>query len=458
MQIHPQTIDAYNLLHEGTLALARAEQQGICVDVNYLEQQKELLTQQIADLESKFMRSKLYLHWQHSMKSKVNINSNAQLAAFLYKIKKIKPAKTTVTGQGATDEEALQQLNMPELNDLIEVRKLKKIRDTYLDSFAREQVNGVIHPHFNLHLVKTFRSSANSPNFQNIPKRDEQAKTITRGALFPRKGHQLVEIDYSGLEVKIAATYHKDPVMLKYIHNPDSDMHGDMAKQIFLLDKFNKKTHNVLRQAAKNGFVFPEFYGDYYGNCARHLACTWCQLPESRWQSGQGIEINGSTISDHLISKGIKSFDKFKKHIQDVEEDFWGNRFKVYASWKEKWWRMYQRNGYVDLHTGFRCSGVMGKNDAINYPVQGAAFHCLLWSFIQIDKIMQEQNWDTRLIGQIHDSIVLDASPDELEHVIKTVREITCVELPKAWTWINVPLDVDVDIYPVDNSWATKPN
>ena len=124
MQIHPQTIDAYNLLHEGTLALARAEQQGICVDVNYLEQQKELLTQQIADLESKFMRSKLYLHWQHSMKSKVNINSNAQLAAFLYKIKKIKPAKTTVTGQGATDEEALQQLNMPELNDLIQLFSL----------------------------------------------------------------------------------------------------------------------------------------------------------------------------------------------------------------------------------------------------------------------------------------------------------------------------------------------
>jgi DNA polymerase I-like protein with 3'-5' exonuclease and polymerase domains len=108
------------------------------------------------------------------------------------------------------------------------------------------------------------------------------------------------------------------------------------------------------------------------------------------------------------------------------------------------------------LLTGFRCSGVMSRNDAINYPVQGAAFHCLLWSFIQIDRRMLHQNWDTKIIGQIHDAIVLDVHPDELEMVIEVVEQITCRDLPEAWKWINVPLEVDVDIYPVDKSWADK--
>ena len=61
----------------------------------------------------------------------------------------------------------------------------------------------------------------------------------TRKALYPRPGHQLLEVDYSGLEVRIAACYHKDPVMLKYI-NTGYDMHADMAAQIFMIDDFDK--------------------------------------------------------------------------------------------------------------------------------------------------------------------------------------------------------------------------
>ena len=98
----------------------------------------------------------------------------------------------------------------------------------------------------------------------------------------------------------------------------------------------------------------------------------------------------------------------------------------------------------------------MSKNDCINYPVQGSAFHCLLWSFIQLDKIIRFEKWDTRLIGQIHDAIILDVHPDELDMVIKRVRKVTCHDLPNEWKWINVPLEVDFEICPVDGSWAEK--
>jgi DNA polymerase-1 len=322
-------------------------------------------------------------------------------------------------------------------------------------------VKGYIHPFFNLHLVTTFRSSSNSPNFQNVPKRDELAKNTCRGALFPRPGHQLVEIDYGALEVSIAATFHKDPVMIKYL-KAGKDFHGDIAKQIFFIDEkdYNKKKFKLYRNAAKNGFTFPEFYGDYYKNCAESLAFKWCQLPEcKRWKKGQGTEWpDGGNISDHLIENGIKNIDDFIEHIQDLEYDLWTNRFPVYAKWKEKHWKRYQKNGYIDTNTGFRCSGVMKKNDVINYPVQGSAFHCMLWSFIQVDKIIIDEKLDSKLIGQVHDSMVLDVNPKELDYIIKTVKRITCIELPKVFTWINVPLKVDEDIYPVDGSWTDKIN
>ena len=96
----------------------------------------------------------------------------------------------------------------------------------------------------------------------------------------------------------------------------------------------------------------------------------------------------------------------------------------------------------------------MSKNDAINYPVQGAAFHCLLWSFIEISRILEERNMNSKLICQIHDAVILDVVPNELEDVKKLVQQVMCVDLKKHWDWIIVPLRVEFDIGEVNKSWA----
>lgn len=456
--VNPRTFDALNLLLKGTQAFGRAERAGMRVDIDYLKRKKIHLTRKIERLENQLYDSDFYKHWQHVTRGKINIYSNQQLGHFLYNVKKIEIEKETASGQGATDEEALKQLNIPELDILLQIRKLKKVRDTYLEAFAREQVDGYIHPSFNLHLVTTFRSSSDSPNFQNIPKRDQESMQIVRQALYPRPGHQIVEIDFGALEVKIAACYHKDPTMLKYIHDPKSDMHTDMTKQIFMIDQYDKAKHNVLRQATKNGFVFPQFYGDYYKNCSVNMACGWGKLSEGKWKTGQGIELDTAfTLSDHLISKGINSLDKFIDHIKKIEKDFWENRFPDYAAWKERWYTIYKRYGYIDTLTGFRCSGIMSKNDCINYPVQGSAFHCNLWSFIELDELIYKlKGLDTKIISQIHDSIILDANPDELDYLVDDIFEITTIKLPEAWKWIIVPLDIDVEICPIDAPWSEK--
>lgn len=458
MIVKAKTYEAYQLLHNGILALSHAEQAGMRIDMDYVNNKKSQLTHRIDSLEKQFKRTKFFKHWEHAMGKSVNINSNTQLSIFLYKIKKIKIEKETASGQGATDDETLKRIDIPELHILLEIRKLKKIRDTYLEAFIREQVNGYIHPFFNLHLVQTFRSSSDHPNFQNIPKRDEEAMKIVRRALYPRPGHQLLEVDYSGLEVRIGACYHKDSTMLKYINDPTSDMHRDMAKQIFMLDTYDKgePSHTTLRQAAKNGFVFPEFYGDYYKNCAYSMACLWGKLSINRWKEGEGIPMPEGTLSDHLISKGIKSLTAFEKHIEKIERDFWKKRFSDYSDWKDRWYSVYKKHGYIDLLTGFRCGGVMDSKQVCNYPIQGAAFHCLLWSFIEVNKHLQALHMDTRLIGQIHDSMLLDVEPSELNTTISLIKRITCQKLPEAWKWIIVPLDVDIEVCPVDGSWVDK--
>ena len=458
--MRPVAFDAYKLLHEGTLAFARAERQGIRVDVDYCLSTQKHLERQIARLEKNVGDTKFVRHWKHRFGTKFNLNSNFQLSKFLYEVKKMKPPKLTETGQGAVDDETLLQLGISEVDDLLKIRRLRKIKDTYLAGFVEEQTDGVLHPFFDLHTVRTFRSSSSRPNFQNIPYRDKEIARLCRRAVLPRPGHQLLEIDFSGIEVRIAACYHKDSNMLRYLRDPRSDMHLDMAKQIFCLPSMDKSisAHADLRFAAKNGFVFPQFYGDYYGNCARNMACKLGGLPgNGRWKSGQGISMPTSgSLSDHLIENNLFSLAEFTDHVKAIEEDFWNNRFAAYSEWKEKWWASYRKKGFFDMLTGFRCGGVLQRNDVTNYPVQGSAFHCLLWTFVEVDKVARRERWDSALVGQIHDCVLVDAHPAELDHVVDVVERVSTKELPEAWSWIIVPLEVDVEVCGMDAPWSEK--
>lgn len=451
-------LNGYQLLHNGILAFARAEQQGMRIDVEYCQRKKSQLTRKIQSLEEQFKSSDLYRFWKHIYKEKTNIGSDHQLAHILYDIKKIEPPKSTNKGRGSTDEESLLQLGIPEVNIRLQIDKLTKLRDTYLDAFIREQIDGYIHPFFGLNNVRTFRSSSDHPNLQNIPVRDEEAMNIVRRAIFPRPGHQLMETDFKGIEVNVGTCYHKDPNMIKYIMDLRTDMHRDMAIEIFTLKELDKKRadHYQLRQAAKNGFVFPEFYGDYYKSCAEYIACGWGKLSKGKWKPGQGIPLNDAFLSDHLIAVEMNSLEKFTDHIEKIEYKFWNERFKVYNQWKDRWWKAYQHKGYFDMLTGFRCSGVMSKKEVCNYPIQGSAFHCLLWCFVRIDQIIRNENLESRLVGQIHDSMMLDVLPSECEYLYKTIKRVIEQELQEHWNWIIVPMTANFEFCEIDQSWNTK--
>ena len=153
---------------------------------------------------------------------------------------------------------------------------------------------------------------------------------------------------------------------------------------------------------------------------------------------------------------GIKSLKKFVSHLRDVENDFWGVRFKVYDKWKTEQWKWYQKRGYIDLVTGFRCREIMDKNQVLNRPIQGPAFHCLLWTLNRLTAMKHEEEWVSDFIMQIHDSVIGDVLPKELGTIVKSTDRIVAEELPEAFDWLTIPMAVEYELCGIDESWYHK--
>lgn len=444
--IQSQTIEGYQLLHEGILALTDVEANGIRVDVDYVKKQQAHLSRKIDHLTKKMAGHQEMVKWKKKYGHKMNMDSTEQLSDILFKQMGHEAVIMTGGNKPSVKEEALEQMQLPFTSDLLQLRKWKKTKNTYLNNYIKEEVNGLLHPFFHLHTTTTFRSSSSKINFQNQPIRIKNIKKAVRRAVIPREGRMIGELDYSGVEVSIATCYHKDPNMIRDIIDPERDMHRDMAVECYKLSP--GQCTSQIRYCGKNKFVFPQFYGDYYVNNAHDL---WNAITQLRLKTKQKIN-----LKTHLKEVGLGTRKRFENHIRKVEKYFWGTRYKAYGKWKERQWKKYLKDGYVDLLSGFRCKGLMSRNEAINYPIQGAAFHCLLWSLIRINKWLKENNMLTMIIGQIHDSIILDIEPSELDRVLRNAKRIMTEEIRKYWDWIILPLEVDVELTPVNGSWFLK--
>lgn len=439
--------EGMELLLEGMQTLCDDEENGVVLDTAYIEQQRKRLKQRIAAVESRISVREDGVWWNRKYGTKTNYGSTQQLAAVILENHPGLQLPTTAKGNVKVDESALQEVadQVPLVQDILEIRKIKKISDTYLAGWQSEvEPDGIIRAFARLNTVRTFRSSFSNPNLQNVPIRDKLAQRMCRRAIFPRKGHHFVEIDYSGIEVRVGACYHKDPQMLKYIMDKSTDMHRDMAMECFKLglDEVSK----AARQGAKNQFVFPEFYGSYWANTGAGL-----------WKWAHDCETaQGVSLVKHLKKHGLRTQEAFLRHIRKVEDRFWGERFKGYADWKDEWWRRYLRTGHFDTLTGFRCQGPMRKNEVVNYPIQGSAFHCLLKAKGLTRKWIEENGSGVLPCGQVHDSGLFSVPPEELEVFCRETHRLWCDVLREIWPWIIVPLEIEIDVAPVGRSWYEK--
>lgn len=442
----PISRDAYDLLHQGQLLFSKIEQNGIAVDGKHLEKARKEITIRRTELAKEldgFPEIKL---WKRVYGEDFNLDAGDQLARILYEELGKKAKKFTKRNNPSVDQDALEGLNIPFVRVLIQWRKMNKLLGTYIAVLERETVDGMVHPSFGLHLVQTYRSSSSGPNFQNNPTRDEEMARYIRLALGPRsRSRQIGEGDCKGIEVAISCCYHHDPVLIRYVCDKTLDMHRDVAMLVYKLRK--EQMTKPIRYCGKNKFVFPEFYGSYYVPCAIAL-----------WEAIDRMDLetaDGQPLREHLRDHGISKYQQFEDHVRDVEDDFWNTKFKVYTAWKDQWFKQYLRRGYVDLLTGFRCSGVMRRNQVINYPIQGTAFHCLLKGLINQDRQMVRDRMESLIIGQIHDSGIFDLVPEEAYPVLSGFRH-QIQSLHKTWSWINVPLEVEAELAPPGASWFDK--
>lgn len=458
--------DAYDLFLRGAITLAQVESNGFRIDVAYVKTAMQKIDKEVADLQAAMRADKIYVRWEKAFGSKTKLSSRSQLGHVLFNLMGYPaPAftekSTDEKKRFKVDESVLQDIRIDFVQNLLHCEKLKKAKATNLMGILRETHDGIARPFYNLNIARSFRSSSSNFNSQNIPTRNEELSKLVRTAFIPRPGRVLLEVDFKGAEVSVSACVNKDPNLIKYVCDPKRDMHRDTAAQIF--DLTIKEINKKIRQEIKADFVFAEFYGAWWKSCAPAI---WKQIER------QGLKTDdGRTLYEVLKEQGITELGEeycrpdnkedppdytFASRVRAVEKDFWNRRFRVYNEWKNDYFALYQQNGYFDFVTGFRATGIYSKKQVCNYSIQGPAFHCLLWSLIAMNDWLRKYKMRTLIIGQIHDSMLLDVPQNELDDVLYSINRIITKKLPAAWPWIIVPLVVEAE-GSMENWFLKKP-
>ncbi len=196
-------LEAYKFMHEGAIAMCEMSYNGICINEDFYLKQKTLLEQERDDLIDVINESKEAKKYTKRRGTSFDYNSPKDLQIMLFDVLGLKSIKETKTGH-SVDEEVLTKLDIPLTKNIIAVRKLNKMISTYIDGFLKRAQYGKLHPVFTLNRARSYRSSSQNPNWQNVPKRDPKAKRITRSGIVPRPGNILGELDFSGAEISVS--------------------------------------------------------------------------------------------------------------------------------------------------------------------------------------------------------------------------------------------------------------
>ena len=266
----------------------------------------------------------------------------------------------------------------------------------------------------------------------------------------------LVEHDLKANEVRVAACYHNDHTMVQYILD-DYDLHREMAGECYRLRL--EEVSKEARFIAKGQFVFASFYGSWYQDIARSM---WESINTDKLKTVAGVPLDQHLATMGITDRGACSGgrgsalpDTFEDHIQEVERQFWQERFPVYDKWRDDWWEQYCQRGWFRMLTGFVVQGVYKRTEVINSPVQGAAFHCLLWGLIRIVRELRKKKMRSVVVGQIHDSIIADVHESELEDYLAMVQRVMVHDIRKAWPWLIVPLGLEASVC-AENWWEKR--
>ena len=388
--------------------LAEVEWTGIYIDLPWFRSLKERFRR-----EREAVEKQIY----EAAGTEFNINSNPQLREILFTRLGLPVLKKTSTGP-STDASVLQELadaghTLPTL--LMEYRELSKLENTYLDALPAmvNRQTGRIHTSFNQTVAATGRLSSSDPNLQNIPIRRELGRAIRKGFI-PRPGWTLLAADYSQIELRLLAHLSGDPAFVDAF-KAGGDIHRQTAAIIF--DVPLDDVTSEMRARAKT-INFATIYG-------------------------QGA---------HALSKQLKiDHSEAKEFIRKYFERFSGIR-----NYLDSMVEFAKQHGYVTTIFGRRryipelrernfSIRAFGERTAANSPIQGSAADLIKIAMIRIDNALRESRLDAKMLLQVHDELVFEVPPGELDAVKSLVKN----QMEGA-AELAVPLLVDMGM---GNNW-----
>ena len=378
--------------------LADMEDKGFKVDEKALDEIDNKISEEIKDIEDRIFEE---------AGETFNINSPKQVAEILFDKLKIVLYNNK---KRSTSFAILDDLRFEHeiINDIIQYRKLYKLKSTYINVYKEliKTRGDVIHTVFNQTLTNTGRLSSSEPNMQNIPTRDEEGKNLRKIFISKFKDGLIVSADYNQIELRLLANMAQEKSMIEaYQHGVD--IHTKTASEIFNVP-VDKVTSAMRRDAKAVNF------GIIYG------------------------------ISDFGLSQNIKtSRNKAKEYIES-----YFHRYPSIKTFMDKNIEFAKENGYAKTEFGrirmipeLKSSNYnvrkFGERVAMNMPLQGTASDIIKLAMIATFRKLK--NFESHIILQVHDELIIDVKKEELESVIKIVRE--CMENVKAYA---VPLIVSV--------------
>jgi DNA polymerase-1 len=286
-----------------------------------------------------------------------------------------------------------------------------------------------------------------NPNFQNLPSRNKEAVHEVKSLLYPMKGHKLAEYDQSGLELRGAGMIANDSRIKYYIENPlQSDMHKNMACRLFMLEP-EAVTKN-LRSSSKT-VNFALLYGSYYVLVAQ---MTWKQIT-----SPNAIKDFGFDVLQHVKKKGCTNYEEWEAHVESCEKWFWQEEFKALHNFRKEVHNEFVEKGQYYYVNGFTYTGPASRNAICNAVVQGPSASINFYTLVNLQKEIDEKQLQSRILGQIHDSIVVSIHPDEEEIIDRAIWYYGTVQVREEWDWITMPLEIEKAITPeIDQPWSEK--
>jgi len=347
-----------------------------------------------------------------------NISSPKQLGDILFlKLKLDDKARVTKTRQFVTNEEILQRLTgkHPIVSKVLEYRGLKKLLSTYLEPLPQmvDKKTGRIHTSFRQTVAATGRLSSDNPNLQNIPVKDERGREI-RKAFVPEDGNIFLSADYSQIELRLIAHMSHDTNMIGDFLS-GNDIHAATAAKIFGVDI--KDVSREMRSRAKTAN-----FGIIYGISSFGLS--------------ERLTIGRKEAKD-LIDGYFNSYPGVKRYM---DESIRKAREKGYVT------TMFGRRRYLrDIQSRNQVVRGNAERNAINAPLQGTAADIIKIAMVRIHDRIKAAKWKSRMILQVHDELIFEVVPGELEKL----KDMVIFEMTNA-AKLDVPLQVD---YGTGKNW-----